>query len=208
MSIADYIQKLINDVQYTRWQEWLSTITQIWSVWLARKNNILVFPVGLVGLFLAVYLYYFIANPPLYADSLLNVYYILMSGYGWYNWHLMNDDKTIFPISISSKKEGLLGMGLGLGSWVILYCILVSFTNSDTPILDSLVSGSAVAAMWWMTRRKIENWMAYGFSNIVAIPLNFYKGFMLFTLMYVLFLFLSIIGYMEWNRKIKSKRCF
>ena len=73
------------------------------------------------------------------------------------------------------------------------------------PVLDSLVSSSAVTSMWWMTKRKMENWIAWIFSNIIAIPLNFYKGFMLFTLMYILFLALSVSGYREWKEKLISK---
>jgi len=79
--------------------------------------------------------------------------------------------------------------------------VLKKFTNSNTPILDSLVSSSAITAMWWMAKRKIENWLAWIFSNIVAIPLNFYKGLMLFTLMYVLFLVLAWMGFVTWKKK-------
>ncbi|MBL0133700.1 MAG: nicotinamide mononucleotide transporter [Chitinophagaceae bacterium] len=85
-----------------------------------------------------------------------------------------------------------------------LFFILCTFTNSNTPFLDSLVSSSAITAMWWMAKRKIENWIAWIFSNIVAIPLNFYKGLMLFTLMYVLFLLLAWWGYEEWKKEAKK----
>jgi nicotinamide mononucleotide transporter len=71
-------------------------------------------------------------------------------------------------------------------------------------VLDSLVSSTAVISMWWMAKRKMENWIAWIVSNIVAIPLNFYKGFMLFTLMYILFLGLAVSGYKEWKMKIKN----
>jgi nicotinamide mononucleotide transporter len=67
------------------------------------------------------------------------------------------------------------------------------------------VSASAVTAMWWMAKRKIENWIAWIFSNIVAIPLNFYKGLMLFTVMYILFLILAWMGYVAW-KKMMDKR--
>jgi nicotinamide mononucleotide transporter len=84
----------------------------------------------------------------------------------------------------------------------MIWFMLEQLTNSNTPLLDSLVSSTAVTAMWWMAKRKMENWVAWIVSNLVAIPLNFYKGFMLFTLMYVLFLILAISGYKEWKKKI------
>jgi nicotinamide mononucleotide transporter len=105
------------------------------------------------------------------------------------------------------KFDGKLYIGIGFFFvfWIAIYFLLVKITNSNTPVLDSLVSSSAITAMWWMARRKIENWLAWIFSNIVAIPLNFYKGFMLFTLMYVLFLMMAWMGYITWKKQVKSK---
>ncbi len=125
-----------------------------------------------------------------------------MSVYGWYNW-LQKKDAThyTYPISWCSKPQLIFGIGFFLFFWACIYFVLLKFTNSNTPVLDSLVSASAVTAMWWMAKRKIENWLAWIFSNIVAIPLNFYKGLMLFTLMYVLFLAMAWWGYAEWKKR-------
>lgn len=200
MSLHEIIDKLFSEIKNTRWQEWISTVTQILSVWFAKKNNVLVYPTGIVGVLLAAWLYFFIASPPLYADAILNIYYFVMSLYGWYNWSLKKDESVVYPISYCNKIELINGFLLFLISWIAIYYLLIKLTFSDTPILDSLVSASAITAMWWMAQRKIENWLAWIFSNIIAIPLNFYKGFMLFTLMYVLFLMLAWMGYREWKK--------
>jgi nicotinamide mononucleotide transporter len=198
----DFWEKFISNVQQTSWQEWVSTVTQIASVWYARKNNVLVYPTGIVGVLLAAYLYFFDSHPPLYADGTLNIYYFVMSIYGWYNWLQKKDAEHLtYPISWCSKRQLSIGALLFLVSWGIIYFTLVTITNSNTPILDSLVSSSAVVAMWWMAKRKIENWLAWIASNIIAIPLNFYKEFYLFTLMYVLFLALAIWGFIEWKKQ-------
>lgn len=188
----------INDLKAFTWPEAVSTISQVASVWYARKNNVLVYPTGIVGVLLAAYIYFYVSHPPLYADASLNLYYFLMSVYGWYNWVQKKNDNYVYPIKWCSKKELVAGLGLFLCSWIIIYFALAKFTNSNTPVMDSLVSSSAVTAMWWMAKRKIENWLAWIFSNIVAIPLNFYKGFMLFTIMYILFLLMAWMGYKEW----------
>ncbi len=198
----DFWEKFISNVQHTSWQEWVSTVTQIASVWYARKNNILVYPTGIVGVLLAAYLYFFDSHPPLYADGTLNIYYFLMSIYGWYNWVQKKDAEHLtYPISWCSKRELSIGILVFLLAWGIIYFTLVTITDSNTPILDSLVSSSAVVAMWWMAKRKIENWLAWIASNIIAVPLNFYKEFYLFTLMYVLFLVLAIWGFIEWKKQ-------
>ena len=127
-----------------------------------------------------------------------------MSIYGWYNWVQKKNEQFVFPISWCDKKELSIGIGIFIFFWGLIYYMLISITNSNTPVLDSLVSSTAVISMWWMAKRKMENWIAWIVSNIVAIPLNFYKGFMLFTLMYILFLGLAVSGYKEWKMKIKN----
>ncbi|MBL0145985.1 MAG: nicotinamide mononucleotide transporter [Chitinophagaceae bacterium] len=205
MSLSEIYQTFIANIKQTRWPEWASTIMQILSVWYARKNNVWVYPTGIVGVLLASYVYYFLSVPPLYADAILNIYYFLMSVYGWYNWVQKKDAAEAYPISWCSKKELSVGIGFFFVFWAAIYFLLIKITDSNTPVLDSLVSASAVTAMWWMAKRKIENWHAWIFSNIVAIPLNFYKGFMLFTLMYVLFLVMAYMGYISWKKEIKNK---
>lgn len=205
MTLTEIWEQFIQNIKDTKWPEWVSTLTQVASVWYARKNNVLVYPTGIIGVLLAAYVYFFMVSPALFADGSLNIYYFLMSVYGWYNWvQKKNGDEYSFPISWCNKKELLVGIGFFVFFWGLLLFVLTRFTNSNTPLLDALVSSSAITAMWWMAKRKIENWIAWIFSNIVAIPLNFYKGLMLFTLMYVLFLLLAWWGYEDWKKETKK----
>jgi nicotinamide mononucleotide transporter len=202
MVFSQIVNQFLSDIALTKWQEWLSTLAQVLSVWYARKNNILVYPTGIVGVVLAAYIYYCIASPPLYADALLNVYYFAMSLYGWYNWSLKKEAGMVYPISWCTHKDRVNGLLMFIAFWFIIYIVLIRLTDSNTPILDALVSSSAFTAMYWMAKRKIENWHAWIFSNCIAIPLNFYKGFMLFTLMYVLFLGMAWMGYKTWKKEV------
>ena len=203
MNLYTVWSTLYENILSTKWQEWLSTFFQIASVWYAKKNDVKVYPTGIVGVLLAAYLYFFMAQPPLYADGILNLYYFFMSIYGWYNWSQKKNDVEVYPISYCTNKELTIGLFIFIKGWVILYFLLINLTDSNTPVLDALVSASAVSSMWWMAKRKIENWLAWIVSNLIAIPLNFYKGFMLFTLMYVLFLGMAILGYSEWKKQLK-----
>ncbi len=199
MDIASIYETLINDLQNIGWQEWVSTLAQIASVLYAQRNNILVYPTGILGVLLAAWVYFFIAAPPLYAEGYLHLYYCGISMYGWYNWRIKRGDTTeYYPISWCNSKERAIGLIMFLGTWLVISFVLNHYTDSNTPYLDAIVSSSAITAMWWMTKRKIDNWLAWIFSNIFAIPLNFYKGFMLFTLMYALFLVLAYNGYKSW----------
>jgi nicotinamide mononucleotide transporter len=202
LSIAEIYRQFIADIQIVRWQEWVSTIAQIASVWYAQKNKLLVYPTGIIGVVLAAYVYFMLCNPPLYADAILNIYYLLMSIYGWYSWNKKSNGQTTYIISWCNKKELFIGIGLFSFFMLFVYLMLTHLTNSNTPILDTLVASTAITAMWWMAKRKIENWLAWIVSNAIAIPLNFYKGFMLFTLMYFLFLIMATIGFIKWKEQL------
>jgi nicotinamide mononucleotide transporter len=204
MDRFQFVSQLVENIKSTSWQEWTSTIFQLISVRLAQKNNIWVYPTGIIGVALAVYLYLFVSTPPLYADGLLNVYFVAMSVYGWWCWSSKKNAEPIFPISRCSRKDWVIGICFFLVSWLMIQFTLTNFSDSNTPVLDSLVSSTAVTAMWWMAKRKSENWLAWIVSNLIAIPLNFYKGFVLYSLMYVIFLFLAWQGYVAWNKKIAN----
>lgn len=192
---------MLEDLLQMRWQEWTSTLAQIASVYYARKNNILVYPTGIIGVLLAAYIYFYLVDPPLYADGALNLYYFAMSVYGWYRWSQRKaDQQDAYPISWCTQKELITGLLLFAGAWVFLYLVLAFYTDSNTPVMDALVSSSAITAMWWMATRKIENWLAWIASNLAAIPLNLYKGLAVFALMYVLFLFMAYQGYRDWKK--------
>lgn len=194
---------ILEDFLQLRWQEWVSTLTQVASVYYARKNNILVYPTGIIGVLLAAYIYFFLIAPPLYADGGLNLYYFAMSVYGWVRWSQRKADQEVaYPISRCTQRELSGGIVLFIISWAIIYGILAFYTDSNTPVMDALVSSSAITAMWWMATRKLENWLAWIASNLVAIPLNLYKGLPVFTIMYVLFLFMAYQGYRDWKKAI------
>ena len=199
----ELVQRAISDASLMLWQEWLSTATQIASVWYAGRNNVLVYPTGMVGVLLAFWLYLFVASPPLYADAALNVYYFVMSAWGWYNWtRVKEDNQHAFAIRNANTSDQATGIALFLFAWIGISWVLTRFTDSNTPVLDAMVTASAVTAMWWMAIRILENWYMWTLSNLIAIPLNLYKGFILFTFMYILFLYMSIQGIREWRKKM------
>jgi nicotinamide mononucleotide transporter len=204
MPIPHFLQTIITQLQQSTWQELVSFIAQVASVLYARKNNVLVYPTGIIGVILASYVYYFISNPPLYGEGTVNIYYLLMSIYGWYAWLQKNNNITTNPISWCNKTQLSIGIAIFLLGGLLIKFILQKYSTSNTINLDALATASAVTAMWWMAKRKIENWAAWIVSNAIAIPLNFYKGFYLFTLMYIIFLVLAVLGHISWVKTFKK----
>jgi nicotinamide mononucleotide transporter len=91
---------------------------------------------------------------------------------------------------------------LAFTSLIILYSWLKFNTDSNTPVADAVVTSFSILGMWWMAKRKIENWLAYLVSNAVAIPLNYYKDLSLFSLMYIVFFIMAWRGFVLWKKEV------
>lgn len=182
--------------------EIISTIFAILSVLYARKENILVFPTGLIGVGLASYICY---EFKLYADSGINAYYFVMSIFGWYMWSKSSEEKVI-PITWNTSKEQYTAIGLTVLFFPVLVFALSSLTDSPTPVWDALTTSFALTAMWLMANKKMENWIYWIITNILSIPLYAYKGLYFYSLQYAVFLFLAISGLILWRKKFGEQK--
>ncbi len=188
-------------LQQTTWQEWLGVFFSVFQVLLARKNNSNNYLFGIAGISLTLYV---MIQSKLYAEFTLNLYYLVMSIYGWLYWKF-GKRKSETTISETTNNEKLITAGIVIGTFSIFYFFLTNFTDSDVPILDSLVSAFAWAGMWLMARRKIENWVLLNISNIIAIPLLIHKGLYLYAVLTAFLFIVAISGYLEWRKIIKNK---
>lgn len=188
-------------LQQTTWQEWLGVCFSVFQVLLARKNNSNNYLFGIAGISLTLYV---MIQSKLYAEFTLNLYYLVMSIYGWLYWKF-GKRKSETTISETTNNEKLITAGIVIGTFSIFYFFLTNFTDSDVPILDSLVSAFAWAGMWLMARRKIENWVLLNISNIIAIPLLIHKGLYLYAVLTAFLFIVAISGYLEWRKIIKTK---
>lgn len=187
-------------LQQTTWQEWLGVFFSVFQVLLARKNNSNNYLFGIAGISLTLYV---MIQSKLYAEFTLNLYYLVMSIYGWLYWKF-GKRKSETTISETTNNEKLITVGIVIGTFSIFYFFLTNFTDSDVPILDSLVSAFAWAGMWLMARRKIENWILLNISNIIAIPLLIHKELYLYAILTAFLFIVAISGYLEWRKIIKS----
>ena len=187
--------------------EILAVFFGVLSVWFSKKENILVYPTGIISVLIYVYLCFEIG---LYADMGINVFYFVMSIYGWYNWIpfkdkevLDNTDKTL-KISMNTTSQNI-GYAVLTGIfWLVLYFILARFTDSNVPYADAFTTAVCLVGMWLMALKKIENWILWIIADVISIPLYFYKGIPLSSLHFVFFTGLAISGYLEWKGKLRQ----
>lgn len=188
------------------WQiviEAVAFVFGIASVWYAKQENILVYPTGIICTVLTVYLLYI--NKYL-GDMMMNLYYSIMSIYGWWNWSRKKDDKYIVPISRTNSKEKQIGFFLFVLTMMVTYGVYTAFNYAlEIPnYIDIITSGIFFTAMWYMANKKIENWTLWIIGDLITIPLYAYRGLGMLSLQYLIFTVLAIYGYLEWKKSLSN----
>ena len=198
MNIVEWFRLFFTQLKETSLIEWLGVAFGVAEVLFAKANKIWLYPSGIISVVLSSYI--FIVSG-LYAESLLNAYYLIMSIYGWWLWVKKKNEPPL-PVSWSSQKDWVITIGITIISFAVLYFSLSRFTNSTVPFWDALVSATAWAGMWLLAKRKMENWVLLNISNAFAIPLLLYKHLPLYALL-TLFLFaIAVQGYFKWKKVI------
>lgn len=171
------------------------------SVVFAMKNNILVYPIGIISTVIYVYL---LNKWGLIGDMLINGYYTTMSIYGWYIWTRKSQNKPEFPISRITIKEIYHGIIIFLITIVFVVAVYKYFDKftSWTAYVDTFTTGIFFVGMWLMAKRKIENWLLWIIGDLVSVPLYFYKGYTFTSIQYAIFTIIAIYGYLEWKKSL------
>lgn len=175
----------------------------ILSVWFAKKENIWVYPTGLIATVLTGFLLF---QDGLMGDMAMNFYFSVMSIYGWWNWSRTKNSKKLVLISRTNTREKSIGFALFVLTMVFTYSVYkvfdVEITTSN--YIDIFTSGIFFTAMWYMALKKLENWTLWIFANIITIPLYAYRGWGMLSLQYLIFTILAIQAYFAWKKSIDN----
>jgi len=192
----------MEQMRHTTYLEWLAVLLGVTEVLLARKNSVWLYPAGIGGSVISIYL---LLKVGLYAESALSAYYVLMSIYGWMIW-LRREGRPPVQIAYASSKEWLITFIIAFGGWGAIYLTLHHFTSSNVPVWDAWVSATAWAGTWLLARRRIENWLVLNVSNLFAVPLLFHKHLPLFAISTVILFVVAIFGYFDWKKMYRLQQ--
>ena len=167
-------------------------------VYFAKKENVLVYPTGIICTILSVYIMY---NAKYYADMSINIYYSIMSVYGWFQWKKITNGEVL-TISRTNMKEKIIGLVLFLITGLI--CVLI-YTFFDYKLqlnnyLDVFTTSLFFTAMWYMARKKIENWTLWIVGNTFAVYIFFDRQLYIIAIQYIIFTILAISAYIKWKK--------
>ncbi len=196
MSLSEWWHLFWQQIKETDAWQWCAVILGVAEVLLAKANKIWLYPTGIAGTLLSIYI---LVIAGLYAEGLLNVYYVVMSVYGWWYW-VKKKGQPAVKITYCNTNDWIIVLLITAISFVLLYFALKYLTPSNVPFWDALVSATAWAGMWLLSKRKIENWILLNISNLFAIPLLVYKQLPLFAALTLFLFIIAIFGYYDWKK--------
>lgn len=184
--------------------EFIVFVFGIISVVYAKKENILVYPTGIICTVITIYLLY---RAQYFGDMMMNIYYSIMSIYGWWNWSRIKNSRYIVLITRTNKKEYLIASFFFLLTIGITYTVYkMNLDSLEIPnYIDIFTSGIFFTAMWLMANKKIESWIFWVIGDIITVPLYSYRGLGMLSLQYLIFLILAIQGYLEWKKTLNKQ---
>lgn len=180
--------------------EKIAVVSGLGSAWLERTRNIYLYPLGILSVLIYIVLCY---RTGIYADMLINGYYLVMSIYGWWLWSKRVDAHHHVPVSQCSRNENLRWLCLSVGLWVGLYYWLIAMTDSTIPVIDSCTTALAFVGMILLAQRKIETWYYWIVTNAISAPMFYHKGLEATAVQFLILLAISIDGYRRWRRELR-----
>jgi nicotinamide mononucleotide transporter len=199
------IGQFLEGLKQTSALEYVAVFTGILSVWYSKKENVLVFPVGLVNTIIYIYLS---LKFHLIGEASVNLYYTIVSIYGWVLWTRRNKKKEVLlHITYASKKEWRQHIIFFLAFYVVIFFALTylkKYFSGAIPWADAFASATAYTGMWLMAKKKVESWYWWIATNVASIPLYFVKGLVFTSVYYIVLLFLAFAGLAEWIKREKA----
>ena len=198
-------QQFVTGMKATTLPEYIAVFSGIASVWYSRKENILVYPVGLVCTSIYIWLSY---KQHLLGEAAVNVYYTVMSIYGWWLWAKKDKEHhQVLHISFSNRLWIIYQFLFFAGFYVVLYISLYylkqGFAQGAIPWADSFAAATAFTGMWLMAKKKVESWYWWIATNIASVPLYFVKQYVFTSVFYLVLLIMAFFGLAEWKRRVQ-----
>ena len=203
MSIPEIYDTFIAGMKATTWLEYIAVVSGIVSVWFSRKENIWVYPTGLINTIFYIYLSF---KGSLFGEASVNLYYTIMSIYGWILWAKKNQQQEHIVIIKWSSRPEWIGELMFFSSFYLAIFVALTFLKRDfapgaIPWVDAFASATAFTGMWLMARKKVESWYWWILTNIASIPLYFAKHYVFTSVYYLILLIMAVWGLIEWRKR-------
>lgn len=183
--------------------EGIAVVFGLLSVVFSKRDNILVFPTGMISTLIFVYLLW---EYQLIGDLMINSYYFIMSIYGWIIWTRKVDNTNFIPITkinASEWKKAIVFFMIASVFTTLIYFVFGKWENWISAV-DVLTTAIFFVGMWLMAKKKIENWIFWIVGDLISVPLYVYKGLYLSSIQYLIFTLIALLAYQAWKKKLNK----
>lgn len=187
--------------QSSSWLEIAAFVSGLVSVWLTRQLHIGNWPAGIVSCVCFGVLF---IGARLYADALLQIAFIALGIYGWWQWRRSATAAGEVPVGRATRYEITLGLVLTAGGTLGAAWVLSRFTDSPVPLPDAAILVMSLLATWAQARSRLECWWVWIAVDVISIPLYWHRGLPLTAALYVLFLLICLGGLSSWRRRLAA----
>ena len=192
------MDKILNYIQ-VNWVEITGSILSLIYLYLSITQKVSLWVFGFLASAMYVIVFF---DSKLYADMSLQVYYLVVSIYGWINWKRGKEEKEL-PATVTTRKTWLQLALATIGIYFIYYFVLRYFTDSTIPKSDSVVGALSIIATWMLARKLIDNWIVWIVVDAFCVGLYLYKELYTTAGLFVVYTIMAIVGYFQWKKSIK-----
>jgi nicotinamide mononucleotide transporter len=175
--------------------EWIAALAGAVSVYLSTRENVWSWPIAIINVGLYTLVFW---REGLYSDMGLQVVYLVLSIYGWYEWLHGGANRTPLRVSRASKRDWLVSLPVALVFWIALARSTAILPGVALPYLDSGLATLSLVAQWMMTRKILENWALWIIADVIYVPMYVYKHLPVTAALYAVFLVLAVLGLRSW----------
>lgn len=190
---------ILNYIQ-ANWIEIVGAILSLIYLYLSIRQQVSLWFFGIISSVFYIVAFF---ESKLYADLSLQVYYVVISIYGWMNWNRGKEStgKDLPPTRMSKRLWVNLTFATAL-IYFAYYLVLTNFTDSSVPKADSLVGALSIVGTWLLARKYIENWLIWIVADGLCVGLYVYKGLYPTVILFVIYTTMSVDGYLQWRKTV------
>lgn len=195
---------MILDWLLKNWVEVAGALTGLIAIYFQIKGKVIFWPVSLINVILYIFVYF---TARLYAEVSLQLYYLVVSIYGWYYWQSakVKNKGSELKITVCSKSLILKLFVIFVLLFFAMAFVLNEYTNTDVPYVDAFVTALSFIATWLLAKKKIENWLVWIVVDAACVGIYIYKGLYPTIVLFAVLTVLAFVGYNSWKKSMLCK---
>jgi nicotinamide mononucleotide transporter len=206
MTYDEIIKQFVEGMRNTTLLEYIAVFAGIASVWFSRIENIWVYPIGLISTVIYIFLS---IEGHLFGEASVNLYYTIMSIYGWVLWVKKDKEKHyVVTVQFSTMREWVQQLIFCAVFYIAIFSALTwlknAFFAATIPWADAFASATAFTGMWLMAKKKVESWFWWIVTDIASVPLYFVKHYVFSSVFYFILFVMAVFGLLEWMKRARN----